>query len=275
VCSVKIVGNLRCEGVRRGFVFLPPVLKLGEIIKEQKLSLTDLTEDDATRVGRLLNADFLVIGSFQKLDLGPSITLKINTRVVNMTTGEIDSGKAVSVNGPYAQVFTIQDDIAAKLARNLGAHLADDELMLMSRDETASVVAYELYNLARYEKSRDRKEDLLLRALELDPAYGKAHLKLGSFYMTRVLSDQSLEPTAVNHLIRALALDPNLAEGHYVLGEFYYRKVREGGLKNDIKDEFRRDGIHHLNQFITSKENSEACYYTRKVDKARRMLKKL
>jgi len=35
-------------------------VQLGEIIKEQKLSLTDLTEDDATRVGRLLNASFKV-----------------------------------------------------------------------------------------------------------------------------------------------------------------------------------------------------------------------
>lgn len=250
-------------------------IQMGEVLKELQLAMTDLTEQHASNIGKLVNADFLVLGSYQKVGVGETGTLKINTRVVNVTTGVLEHGKAASASGPYGQVFDIQEKIATSLARGLGGTLADEELRLLSIDETTSVAAYELYNIARYEVDEKRKEQLLLRTLALDPHYAKAHLLLGSFYVTRAHFDRSLESTALDHIRRALSLDAQLTEAYYVLGEYCHHRVREGDLKRNVEEAFRRDGIAHLTQFIESKENSQANYYIRKVEKARRMLKRL
>ena len=250
-------------------------IQISEVLKELQLGMTDLTEQHASRVGKLVNADYLVIGSFQKVGAGTAGTLKINTRVVNVATGVLEHGKAATASGPYEQVFDVQEKIATTLARDLGGTLADDELRLLSIDETSSVAAYELYHIARYEVDEARKEQLLTRALELDPEYAKAHLLLGSFYVTKAHFDRSFESRALEHVRRALALDEELEEAHYVLGEYCHHRIREGGLKRETEEAFRRDGIFHLNQFIESKEDSKANYYIRKVQKARRMLERL
>ena len=250
-------------------------IQISEVLKELQLGMTDLTEQHASRVGKLVNADYLVIGSFQKVGAGAAGTLKINTRVVNVATGVLEHGKAATASGPYEQVFDVQEKIATTLAKGLGGALADEELRLLSIDETSSVAAYELYHIARYEVDEKRKEQLLTRALELDPDYAKAHLLLGSFYVTRAHFDRSFESRALEHVRRALAIDGSLEEAHYVLGEYCHHRVREGDLKREAEEAFRSDGIFHLTQFIESKGEAKANYYVRKVQKARRMLERL
>jgi TolB-like protein len=247
-------------------------VQMDEVLRELKFAMSDLTEDQASRLGQLLNADFLVIGSYQKLDIPGSSTLKINARVVRVSTGAIDPGRAVSVAGQYADVFAIQDDVASKLARNLGVDISDEELRLLSINETVSVAAYELYNLARYETDETRKEQLLLRALELDPSYAKAHLRLGSYYLTKAFFDASHESVALLHLMKAVDLEPGLSEAHYALGDYYHHRVTEYGDEDENEAETRRNGLLHLRTFVGHKENSTAKYYIRKVRKARRMI---
>jgi tetratricopeptide (TPR) repeat protein len=250
-------------------------IQISEVLKELQLGMTDLTEQHASRVGKLVNADYLVIGSFQKAGAGATEILKINTRVVNVATGVLEHGKAAAASGPYEQVFDVQEKIATSLARGLGGDLADEELRLLSIDETSSVAAYELYHIARYEIDEKRKEQLLQRALELDPHYAKAHLLLGSFYVTRAHFDRSFESRALENVRRALAIDESLQEAHYVLGEYSHHRVREGDLKREVEEAFRRDGIVHLTRFIESKGEAKANYHIRKVEKARRMLERL
>ncbi len=250
-------------------------VQISEVLKELQLGLSDLTEDGAGSVGKLVNADFLVLGSFQKLDVEASPTLKINARVVHVATGEVDPGRAASAGGPYAKVFGIQDEIATMLARNLGVEIAEDELRLLSMDETSSVVAYELYNLARYERDGQRKEDLLRRALELDPAYAKAHLKLGSFLATRAFSDQTLEAQVLNHLSRCLELDPSLVDAHYVLGDVYRHRARNPDLPKDARKEAERKALVHYRTFIEMKKDSRARYYKHKVERAQNAARKI
>jgi TolB-like protein len=250
-------------------------IQISEVLKELQLGLTDLTEQHASNIGKLVNADYLVLGSYQRIGSGGTGTLKINTRVVDVATGVLEHGKAATASGPYEQVFEIQEKIATSLARGLGGTLADEELRLLSIDETTSVAAYELYNIARYEIDERRKEQLLLRALELDPHYAKAHLLLGSFYVTRAHFDRSFESRALEHVRLALAINQQLEDAHYVLGEYCHHRVREGDLKRDGEEAFRRDGIAHLTRFIESKKSSEATYYVRKVERAQRMLRRL
>ena len=64
----------------------------------------------AARVGKLLGAHELVLGSF--FDLGGS--LRVDARVVEVETGKVV--RSVGVNGPAADFWNLERDLAAKLA---------------------------------------------------------------------------------------------------------------------------------------------------------------
>lgn len=251
-------------------------VQLNELIQEIQLGMSGITEANALNFGKLLNADFLVIGSFQKLDIKSVSTLKINVRVVNVSTGQIERGKAVSTKGPFESVFDMQDTIAAKLANNLGVGVTEEEMRNMKTDETVSVVAYELYNQARNEKEA-RREHFLNRALKYDPNYAKAHLLLGSCYNSRSMFDGSLEAPALAHLNKALELDPSLTEAHYALGDHYYRKRNDYRATEDQqeKDAITKMALYHFEIFIDCKKDSKAKYYIWKVEKAMKKVKKM
>jgi TolB-like protein len=251
-------------------------VQLNEVMNEIKLSMAGITGKDISNVGKLVGADYLVIGSFQKLDQGGHSNLKINARVINVKTGEIEQGRAVSVKGPYASVFEIEEELAGKIAGQLGVGISDTEMRYMDTNETTSVLAYELYNQAKYETDAVRKEKLLLRALQEDPSYAKAHLLLGSYYSLMAVTDESMEKPALKHLNLALEKDPELYEAHSALGDYYYRKSRL--LRENMEEEEEaaaKKAKYHLKKFIEKKHASKAKYYIWKVEKAREKLKKL
>jgi len=251
-------------------------VQLKEIINEMKLSMAGITEGDASSIGKLLSADFLIIGSFQKLDIGSTSKLKINVRVVRVETGEIEKGKALSLNGPYGNIFEMQSSVAAKLANSLGVSVSKEEMKRMANDETTSVVALELYHQARMETDDLRKEGLLKRALKYDPNYAKAHLLLGSYYRLRSISDAYFESPSIKHLQKAIQLDPSLTEAHFSLGDYYYRKQKAYKEEGDKQEaDARKKAIYHFEAFIKNKKDSKAKYYIWKVKKAQKKLKKL
>jgi len=250
-------------------------VQIGEVMKELQLGLTDLTEDRAGSVGKLLNADYLVVGSFQKLDVPGSSTLRINTRVVHVETGEIDPGKATGASGPYGDVFRIQDEIATGLAQKLGLPLDEESVRQLRMDETSSVAAYELYNLARHETDGVRKIDILKRALELDPQYAKAHLLLGSVLAPMAFTDPAYRDAAIHHAEEALRLDESLVDAHYLLGDLYHHRSRDGDLSKSERNDSKERAITHLEIFINEKGDSPSSYYRRKADRARTWLERL
>jgi len=250
-------------------------VQISEVMKELQLGLTDLTEDRAGSVGKLLNADYLVVGSFQKLDMPGATTLKINTRMVHVESGELDPGKATGASGPYEDVFRIQDEIATGLAHKLGLPLDEESTRELRRDETSSVAAYELYNLARHETDGARKTDILRRALELDPDYAKAHVLLGSVLAPMAFTDPALRSTAIHHAHEALRLDESLVDAHYLLGDLYHHQSRDGDLSKSERNNSKERATTHLEIFIEEKGDSPASYYQRKVDRARSWLKRL
>jgi TolB-like protein/lipoprotein NlpI len=128
-------------------------------------------------------------------------------------------------------VFAVQDEIAGLIAKQLSLKLGAS-----SAAATAAVnpQAFELYMQARQawnlrtEESFARAEDLLNRALALEPNFARAHAALAdvgvlSATMAGIVGNfgQRNDPmvaTFRRHIDRALALDPNLAEAHTSLG---------------------------------------------------------
>jgi TolB-like protein len=85
--------------------------RLKAVLEEHNLAASGKVDAaSAARIGKLLGANELVLGSF--FDLAG--TLRVDARVVEVETGKIV--RSVGVNGPAADFWTLERDLAAKLA---------------------------------------------------------------------------------------------------------------------------------------------------------------
>ena len=85
--------------------------RLNAVLEEQKLAASGKVDAaTAARIGKLLGARELVVGSF--FDLAGA--LRIEARVVEVEAGKIV--RSVGVNGPAGDFWALERDLAAKLA---------------------------------------------------------------------------------------------------------------------------------------------------------------
>lgn len=100
-------------------------MKLAEVMGELKLGLTGMIDPaSAQEAGKLLGAEAIVIGSFQKF----GDTIRITARIVRVETGVV--AETVKVTGAFNNIFSLQDQIAKRLINNLHPALSGD-----TRDE--------------------------------------------------------------------------------------------------------------------------------------------
>ncbi len=108
--------------------------QLDKVLNEQKLSMTGLTsQKDAVAVGKLLNAKYLVTGSF----IGSNNALRVNIKIINIETGKIIGAR---VMGSVQNIFTLQNNIAKKIFTKMGLSVPKK-----FTKETKSVKAVKLY----------------------------------------------------------------------------------------------------------------------------------
>jgi tetratricopeptide (TPR) repeat protein len=153
---------------------------------------------------------------------------------VRITAQLIDAGSdehlwAETYDRELTDVFAIQSEIAARIADELHVALTADEAASIRAGETSSPEAYDLVLQARERLGETGMGDqvprahsairLLRRALELDPAYARAHATLGDAYSWLVFADnRSWADSALAASGRAIDLAPDLAAGHIALG---------------------------------------------------------
>jgi TolB-like protein len=124
-------------------------------------------------------------------------------------------------------LFAIQDEIATAIVAALGVELGLTE-MLEVEVLTENLTAYDLYLEARPlfigRYAMDRAEELLARAVELDPDFARAwELRAGTIYLLddygyRQLSDQESHTLALEYANRALELEPDSSLAYAVIG---------------------------------------------------------
>jgi protein kinase/serine/threonine-protein kinase len=126
-----------------------------------------------------------------------------------------------------ADIFEIQQDVAARIAAALRAELSASEQSQLARRPTRELLAYDLYLQGRQHYRRWQSDDnevaigLYQRALALDPDFALAWAGLANALGLRVVSFQK-GSAAIDEAIaaaqRALALDASLSEAHKALG---------------------------------------------------------
>jgi TolB-like protein/Flp pilus assembly protein TadD len=124
-------------------------------------------------------------------------------------------------------IFTIQEEIAQNIAASLSLAVSPRERRGMGRGPVADVRAYDIYLRARSFFYSARKntlritQQMLRRAIELDPQYALAYAGLADTYSWRYLywdhSEDSLEE-AEKASQKAVELAPDLAEAHVSRG---------------------------------------------------------
>lgn len=125
-------------------------------------------ESTAARVGKMVGAKTIVVGSFQKAGK----QLRIAARFVNVETGVVaDTAK---VTGPLEGIFSLQDEIVEKL---VGKHPAAQNIAARRPKRKATqktVRAYQLYAMSLTTASDADKVGLLKESLAADPDFSYA-----------------------------------------------------------------------------------------------------
>ena len=133
----------------------------------------------------------------------------------------------------YADIFTIQTDVARKIAAALKSTLTPEEEQKLENIPTTNMEAYDYFlrgNTYWYTKTTKegnlRAAAMYQKAVELDPTFGLAYARL-SIVHSVLYQAKSWDPTparkamAENTLEKARALIPNHAESHFAQGVFY------------------------------------------------------
>ncbi len=98
--------------------------QIGRAVTELRLQSSGLTRaSDIKRVGTLVGADYLIVGSY----MDNHGTLIINARVVSVHSGRLVAGEAANAEGSDTQVLQLTRTVAARLYHNIcGRSLVND-----------------------------------------------------------------------------------------------------------------------------------------------------
>ena len=176
--------------------------------------------EDVRVIGDSLQVDAVLEGSVQKHDN----VIRITTQLV-----ATDDGRhlwAAAFDRPMANLFAVQDEIAAEVAAALQLTLFHDSDA--SRGGTEDFEAYREYLLGREQTQMRTVESIAAaerhfsRAIELDPEYALAYVGyadaviLQHYYSTRPI--QEIDVVARPAIETALDLNPDLGEAYASLG---------------------------------------------------------
>jgi serine/threonine protein kinase/cytochrome c-type biogenesis protein CcmH/NrfG len=187
---------------------------------------------DPLLAARELNVQVIVDGSIQKF----AAKLRVHVQAWNAADGS--SLLSAKHDSDMADLFALQDKIAASLARALGAPQAA-AARAAAEPPTKNPLAYELFLRASERLSRVNRWDthtaidMLENAVKLDPHFADGWARLADAY---VFMGGTFEPVPVwfrrgeQAMRRALALDPENALAHCARGRVLWTPVK--GFQN-------------------------------------------
>lgn len=155
-----------------------------QVVKEQEFQLLGMTDpNSAVKLGNLLNAQYIVIGSFQVF----RNNLIINAKVLQVKNGEIVH--QASDRGDLDNFYTVQNMIAIKLTEGMKLEITESaKQQLVKKYDTKVIKA----SLANYEgekkleeievlKKKNKKEEVKKKIAEAKENFKEA-LKYDSNY---------------------------------------------------------------------------------------------
>jgi adenylate cyclase len=197
---------------------------------------------DVRKVASALGVRYVIEGSVRRA--GDEV--RINVQLVDAATG--NQQWAQRYDGSLGDIFALQEQVAGAVVNALSLRLTAGEQRALARHETASLEAYDAF-LRGWERYRLASPDELAKAIphfeqaiELDPAYGRAHAALAMIYFqaydqswagTLRMSGNDAYRRARDHL--KIAEQRPTSTAHQVAGNIY----RERGWYDEALREFK------------------------------------
>jgi len=205
------------DGMTEELIYtLSQIRELKIIAQTSALSYKN-TKKTVAQIGRELSIGTVIEGSVRKADE----TVRVTIQLIDVSSEE--HIWAQKYDRPFRDVFSIQSDIAQRVAAALRVQLLDAEVERMEEKPTVNLEAYMLYLKGRYFLRTLGVEDLgkaiecFEQALGVDPEYALAYSGLADahclMWFVGSVPDESLS-CAKEAADRAVGLDRELAEGY-------------------------------------------------------------
>jgi len=200
---------------------------IGIISKMRELSVISRTSvmqykgkaKPISEIGRELNAGTVLEGSVRKAGNRARVSIQM------IDANEDEHLWAENYDRELQDIFSVQSDIASRVADALHLELLTGERKILAKGLTQSVEAHNLYLKGVYHLNKGSPSDVerAIQYFELacdqDPDFALAYAKVA--YCHAVISGESMPaheafPKAKQYLTKALLLDDRLAEAHNV-----------------------------------------------------------
>jgi TolB-like protein/class 3 adenylate cyclase/cytochrome c-type biogenesis protein CcmH/NrfG len=176
---------------------------------------------EVNAVAREMGVRYVVEGSVQRA----GERVRISVRLVDALSGF--HLWAEKMDREIGDLFALQDEIAGQIISALEVEMTQEERRALAKNYTDNLEAYDVYLRAWQfywqfnDQSRQRAQQLLEEALQLDPNFARAQGLLAMTYTNQIgtslhQSGQSLD-RAFALAQRAVDLDPDIPQVHWVL----------------------------------------------------------
>lgn len=231
------------------------------------------SDEDVRTIGRRLGVRAVLEGSVQRV----GDRLRVRTQLICVEDGfQLWSER---FDRDVQDIFRIEDEIAANVARVLKAILHEHELRALTKIPTRNIGAFEFYARGREflfqvrAKSLTYAREMFLKALELDEDFALAHAGVAEADALRGMyypaSPVQLE-AAARASLRALELDPELAEAHSARGMVFLA----GGELDRAEEEFLKASELDPQLFDARYFHGRACFQAGKFEEAAELFRR-
>jgi len=173
-------------------------------------------------IAEKLGVNYIIEGSIQRHNE------RVIIRVQVIQSQPEDNVWGEEYNGEWEDIFSIQDDIAKNVAKELRIVLSPREIELIEKRPTDNLEAYNLYLQGRYfwqmqtNEGFAKAEEYFEQALQIDPNYALAYIGIAIVYLQSTfhgnVPPNDAYPKIKEYVQKAIELDKTLAEAHMLLG---------------------------------------------------------
>jgi TolB-like protein/Flp pilus assembly protein TadD len=181
------------------------------------------TDKGIGQIGRELGVDFVLEGSVRHM--GDRVRITAQLVQVNDQTHLW----AESYERDLAGTFSVQAEVAERIARSLQLELLPSQQSKSSAKGTRNPAAYEAYLKGRHEwfksteEGRRKAKEYFEEAISLDSNYAPSYAGLADYYWsTTEVPAQTAIPRAREYALKAIALDDASAEAYTTLADIRF-----------------------------------------------------